>query len=65
MISYDESMNTIFQNEQMDALIRFWNNSEGIAETRYSDSRGSNAQNPSDSLQLSNKTMKGRKEREQ
>ena len=54
-MSYDESMNTIFQNEQMDVLIRFWNNSEGIAETRYSESRGPNAQNLFDSLQLSTK----------
>ena len=37
VISYDESMNTIFQNEQMDMLIRFWNNSKRITETRYFD----------------------------
>ena len=31
-------MKSFFQNEQMDSLIRFFNNSKGMAETRCSDS---------------------------
>ena len=61
VISFDESMNAVFQNEQMDVLIRFWNNSKGIVETRYFDSmflNQPNVQNLSDSLQLSTKQRK-------
>ena len=61
MTSFDESINTIFQNEQIDKLKRFWNNSEGIAETRYFDSmflNQPNGQNLFDCLKLSTKQLK-------
>ena len=35
IVSFDESMNSVLQNEQMDGAIRFWNNSKKQAETRY------------------------------
>ena len=35
VVLFDESMNSVLQNEQMDAAIRFWNNSKNQAETRY------------------------------
>ena len=35
VVSFDESMNSVFQNDQMDVAIRFWNNSKKQAETRY------------------------------
>ena len=53
VISFDESLNSIFQNEQMDVLIKFWNNSKQITETRYFDSvflNRPNAKNLFDSL---------------
>ena len=28
VVSFDESMNSVLQNEQMDVAIRFWNNSK-------------------------------------
>ena len=34
-VSFDESMNSVLQNEQMDVAIRFWNNSKKQSETRY------------------------------
>lgn len=37
--SFDESLNQVTQNEQMDIQIRFWNESTGLAETRYLDSK--------------------------
>ena len=33
VVLFDESMNSFFQNEQMDVAIRFWNNSKKQAET--------------------------------
>ena len=36
---YDESMNRIFQEEQMDIVLRFFNENTGQVETRYFDSR--------------------------
>ena len=38
-ILFDESMNQILQNEQLDIHIRFWDNSKCMAVTRYFDSR--------------------------
>ena len=35
VVSFDESMNSVLQNEQMDVAIRFWNNSKKQAEARY------------------------------
>ena len=35
VVSFDESMNSVLQNEQMDVAIRFWNNSKKQSETRY------------------------------
>ena len=35
VVSFDESMNSVLQNEQMDVAFRFWNNSKKQAETRY------------------------------
>ena len=35
---YDESMNNLFQNEQFDVHIRFWDDSNCMAVTRYFDS---------------------------
>ena len=35
VVSFDESMNSVFQNDQMDVAMRFWNNSKKQAETRY------------------------------
>ena len=36
--SYDESMNRILQEEQMDIVIRYFNDGSGLVETRYFDS---------------------------
>ena len=38
VVSYDGSMNKIFQEEQMDVLVRFFNEASGLVETRYFDS---------------------------
>lgn len=38
-VLFDESLNKIFQEEQMDIQIRFWNNSSNLACTRYLDSQ--------------------------
>ena len=35
VVSFDESMISLLQNEQMDVAIRFWNNSKKQAGTRY------------------------------
>ena len=35
VVSFDESMNSVLQNEQMYVAIRFWNNSKKQAETRH------------------------------
>ena len=35
VVSFDECMSSVLQNEQMDVAIRFWNNSKKQAETRY------------------------------
>ena len=37
--SFDESLNSAFQEEQMDCLIRFWNDAECQLETWYLDSK--------------------------
>ena len=39
VISYDESLNKILQIEQMDCIIRFWNNKTGVVCSRYFDSK--------------------------
>ena len=38
IVSYDESLNRI-EHEQMDIRIRYWNESLGVVETRYFDSK--------------------------
>ena len=35
VVSYDESLNRIVQDEQMDIQIRYWNESFGVVETRW------------------------------
>ena len=35
VVSFDESTNSVLQNEQMDVAIRFWNNSKKELEIRY------------------------------
>ena len=37
--SFDESLNSAFQEEQMDCVIRFWNDSECQVKTRYLNSK--------------------------
>ena len=39
VVCYDESINWIFQEEQMDIVLRFFNANTGQVETRYIDSR--------------------------
>jgi hypothetical protein len=39
VVSYDESMNRIAQEEQMDIQIRYWNETKGVVDTRYFDSK--------------------------
>ena len=39
VIFYDESLNRIVQDEQMDIQIRYWNKSFGVVETRDFDSK--------------------------
>ena len=39
VVSYDESLNRIVQNEQIDIQIRYWNESLDVVETRYFDSK--------------------------
>jgi len=34
-VSFDESLNRIFQKGQMDLLARFWDEKDGMASTRY------------------------------
>ena len=38
VVSYDESMNRIFQEEQMDIGLRYFNDDTGLVETKYFDS---------------------------
>ena len=38
-VSYDESMNHVLQEEQMDIIVRFWDDDEGMVKTRYLDSK--------------------------
>lgn len=38
-IMFDESLNKIFQEEQMDVQVRFWDNASNLAATRYLDSQ--------------------------
>ena len=38
-LSYDESLNRIFQEEQMDIILRYFNAESGLVETRYFDSQ--------------------------
>ena len=35
VVSIDEGMNSVLQNEKMNVAIRFWNNSKKQAKTRY------------------------------
>ena len=35
VVSSDESMDSVLQNEQRDAVVQFWNNSKKQPETRY------------------------------
>ena len=54
VVSFDESMNRILQEEQMDIQVRYWDNINGIVNTRYLDStflKRPNAKNLVDSLQ--------------
>ena len=37
--SFDESLNSAFQEEQVDCVIRFWNDSECQVKTRYLNSK--------------------------
>ena len=37
--SFGESLNRIYQDEQMDVHIRYWDNEKGLVETTYLDSR--------------------------
>ena len=37
VVSYDESMNRSLQEEQMDVLVRFFNEESWLVETRYFD----------------------------
>ena len=39
VVSFDESLNRVVQDDQMDIQIRFWNESENVVSTRYLDSR--------------------------
>ena len=39
VVSVDESLNRVVQDDQMDIQIHFWNNSENVVSTRYLDSR--------------------------
>ena len=39
VISYDESMNKILQNEQMDCSVRFWDSESSVVCSRYLDSK--------------------------
>ena len=39
VVSSDESLNRIVQDEQMDIQIRYWNESFGVVETCYFDSK--------------------------
>ena len=39
VVSYDESLNRILQDEQMDIQIRYCNESLGVVETIYFDSK--------------------------
>ena len=39
VIAYDESLNKILRNEQMDCILRFWNNETGIVCSRYFNSK--------------------------
>ena len=44
-MSYDESMNKILQNEQMDLQARYWDEKERQVRTRYFDSKFLNRPN--------------------
>ena len=37
--SFDESLNKIYQDEQMDVHIHYWGNEKGLVKTNYLDSR--------------------------
>ena len=45
VMSYDEGMNKILQNEQMDLQARYWDNNERQFRTRYFDSKFQNRPN--------------------
>ena len=60
VVSFDESMNSVLQNEQMDVAIWFWNDFKKQAETRYLTSEflyGPNAENLVNSLSSSPKHL--------
>ena len=53
VLSYDESMNVILKNEQMDCGVRYWDAGFGVVQARYIDSkflRRPNSQNLVDKL---------------
>lgn len=48
VISFDESMNSVLQEEQLDVILRFWDANDNMVKTRYFDSqflRRPNAEN--------------------
>jgi len=55
--SYDESMNRISQDEQMDVQIRYWNDLSGLVETRYFDSKFIKRPNAVNLLEELNKAL--------
>ena len=51
--SFDENLNRIYQDEQIDVHIRYWDNEKGLVKTNYLDSRFAfrpNADNHHDEL---------------
>ena len=40
VLLYDESMNVILKNEQMDCGVRYWDAGSGVVQARYIDSNG-------------------------
>lgn len=38
MISFDESLNKVTQTEQLDGVVRYWNESQGKVMVHYIDS---------------------------
>lgn len=50
-LSFDESMNSVMQNCQMDVNIKFWDEMTGMVQTRYFDSQFLNRPNASNLLE--------------